>query len=458
MSFSFEDKMTTISELNIKFIEYAKNNDLEQVQKIIEQGANIDCDSTLLLFLLENEFYTILNYLVKAGAFIHQNNDEILVEAIKKEQYDLFYLLLEHGANLRTQNDICFFELCKKGNINLIHEYSEKVKFSLTKIGFEKSLKANQLDSIQYFIAQNVLICHDNHTLLHNILHLLAQYSNMQVIDWFKSKYVWNDNIIQDFLTLAIKYNRIDIFKSFSEYNLSFISYETLKPYLSDENYTPLLCHIIEFNKKHYSKDEIFYLILNCIFIDHPLPKEQIHPNYGTIGYSIEFYDSKLNSLFDHQYKLNQSLLDFLLTLHPQFNYYYFKSIASELWCLSWNFKDFISLSTCLINAGFNINQFHYSLCVLISSSSFDDTFTRLLSLLIANNFNIHQQNNELLCKAITNDRKEIVQLLLSYGANLQNAYEHASEKDKTFFTPYYLHHQFNEVLTMSEESSQPKI
>lgn len=99
------------NELGFKLVEAVKNNNISEVKKLIQAGANVnakyDNSDTVLIEATRNGNIEIVRLLLKYGADVNIQNkygNTALTYASGSGHIDIVRLLLEHGANVNTKS------------------------------------------------------------------------------------------------------------------------------------------------------------------------------------------------------------------------------------------------------------------------------------------------------------------------------------------------------------------
>ena len=104
-----------LSLINKRFIGAARNNQLDELKKLLSQGADIhaDDDATLRTAAF-NGHLEVVKFLITQGANIHANDDEPLRWAAKYGCLEIVKFLAINGANIHANND----EALKNSTLN----------------------------------------------------------------------------------------------------------------------------------------------------------------------------------------------------------------------------------------------------------------------------------------------------------------------------------------------------
>ena len=112
---------------DVKFFEAIKNNNLESVKFLLEQGANLHAgDDYALKLAAINGYLELVKYLLEQGANLHAENDDALRSAAVSGHLEVVKYLLEQGANLHAVNDDALQLAAHNGHLKVVKHLLEQ--------------------------------------------------------------------------------------------------------------------------------------------------------------------------------------------------------------------------------------------------------------------------------------------------------------------------------------------
>ena len=104
-----------------KVIEAVKNNDLENIKRLVEQGANLHADDEeALQWAAEKGHLEVVKYLLERGANLRACVGWALRWAARNGHLKVVEYLLEKGANLHAENDHALRLAAGKGHLEVV--------------------------------------------------------------------------------------------------------------------------------------------------------------------------------------------------------------------------------------------------------------------------------------------------------------------------------------------------
>ena len=118
--------MKKLSLINKRFIEAARNNQLDELKNLLSQGADIHANNDCALrWSADLDRFETVKFLVAHGANIHAADDEALRCSAQEGHLEVVKLLVTQGANIHADDDYALKWSAACGHL-------EVVKFLLT--------------------------------------------------------------------------------------------------------------------------------------------------------------------------------------------------------------------------------------------------------------------------------------------------------------------------------------
>ena len=114
---------------NEELLESIKKNDLENVKRWVEKGANLHADDDYALrFSAGNGYLEIVKYLLEQGANLHlqREDEDALQMAAENGHLEIVKYLLEQGANLHAADNGALRWTARNGHLEVVKHLLEQ--------------------------------------------------------------------------------------------------------------------------------------------------------------------------------------------------------------------------------------------------------------------------------------------------------------------------------------------
>ncbi len=146
--------------MNQQFIEYCNNGNLEEIQNLIEEGADINIDGRRPIRI--SCFYGhlhIVKYLIEEGADIHYNNSWPLRIAFRHGHVGIVEYLIKEGAIIKPKYiRQAFANACFNGHLNIIEYLLEQQEFDIKIIykGIQTAQRHKRINIVEHLTSKIV--------------------------------------------------------------------------------------------------------------------------------------------------------------------------------------------------------------------------------------------------------------------------------------------------------------